>query len=268
MKNLAKKPRIFYIIDFIGIIVLTTLLYILYYIFKSAGKADFSTYPNIFLDFAIRMNNYSNLILSILTFFLVIITAYYAKVTHELLKQTDDNRRFEIKPNLLIKLSNPDFSAVDRRPDMRLFSNKINVMNFGRGPAVGITLTTSVADDNETKGVSQIKDIPVLFPNDSSCEVGVNIHTSQYNLHDYKEDFLRLHVLYEDVERNLYDLRHVYRLVIPPKFDFQEKPFYYLVMKSEELRFRAFEDRISTLESGLFSSTDKVIFSRQPPWKD
>jgi hypothetical protein len=259
MKNLDKKFSISNVIFSVGFVIV---LIILFYVWFKVLGINFSTYLDIFLNFAIKMNNYSNLILSILTFFLVIITANYAKATHELLKLTDDNRRFEIKPNLLINVGSPEF-GVDNR--YRLFSNKINIINYGRGPAVDIKFETSVADDNETNAVCQNRYIPVLLPTDPTCEITVNIHTSQYNLHEYKEDFLRLYVLYEDVERNLYKIRHVYRLVIFPG---QEKPFYYFVMKSEELYVCAFEDRKSIFESILLDRKDKLIFSRQQPWKD
>ncbi|KAB2946441.1 MAG: hypothetical protein OI860_00240 (plasmid) [Candidatus Methanoperedens sp.] len=251
MKNLDKKISISNVIFNVVFVIVSIIIF--YVLFKVSG-INFSTYPDIFLNFAIKMNNYSNLILSILTFFLVIITAYYAKVTHKLLKLTDDNRRFEIKPNLLINVGEPEFS-VDNK--YRILSNKINITNYGRGPAVDIKFKTSVADDNETNAVCQHRDIPILLPTDPTYEVIVNIHTSQYNLHDYKEDFLRLDVLYEDVERNLYKLKHVYRLVI-----IQENPVYF-VMKSEELYFCAFEDRTSIFEGNFLNRKDKLIFSRQ-----
>lgn len=226
------------------------------------------------LQFFLNLNDYGNIILSALTFFLVIVTAFYVWITHEMLDQMVENKKSEIKPMLWIKLGKPEFrEQIIENDTQRFFTSKVEITNYGRGPAIDVNLDIIIPYDEkiETNIPDYIKKqehIRVLFPTEFN-EVEIATDTPPYNINKFKEDFLQLKIIYEDVERNLYSLMHVYRLSI---IGGKEKNYYNFVLKSEELYFRPFADRKYTYEEDIGFQTfgggeDKLIFKRRQAWK-
>lgn len=229
-------------------------------------------------EFALKVNNYGNFVLAVLTFSLVVITAFYAVITYKMLLHMAESRRAEIKPLLWIKLDKPEFKDwnIDKGDDSRHFIlSNIHIANYGKGAAVNITLdyTIPYGWNDEFNRVEPIHtthsdrdNVPVLLPPNDSFQDTLDFHTPRYELEKYKKQFLIIRVLYEDTERNLYKMNQIYNLGI---FSLHSKEMvYYLTLIEEELVFVAFSNRryVGDLdESVMPAEQDKstIIYSRK-----
>jgi hypothetical protein len=229
-------------------------------------------------ELALKVNNYGNFVLAVLTFSLVVITAFYAVITYKMLLHMAENRRAEIKPLLWIKLDKPEFKDRNINKDdgsRHFILSNIHIANYGKGAAVNITIdyTIPYGWNDEFNRVESIHtthrdrdNVPVLLrPNDSFQDT-LDFYTPLYELEKYKKQFLKIRVLYEDTERNLYKMSQIYNLVIIPIY--KKEMGYYLTLVKEELVFVAFSDRryVGDLdESVMPSEEDKstIIYSRK-----
>ncbi|MCH7828231.1 MAG: hypothetical protein IIC75_09735 [Bacteroidetes bacterium] len=228
-------------------------------------------------EIALKLNTYGNFVLAVLTFSLVVITAFYAMITYRMLLHMGESRRAEIKPLLWIKIDKPEFKdGADYEGNSRYFSlSNIHIANYGKGAAVSIRIkyTIPYGWNDEFKRVEPIcethddsDNIPVLLPPNDSFQDTLNILIPCYELDKYKQQFLKIKILYEDTERNLYKMSQIYNLFIFPLSN--EKLGYFLTLNKEELVFIAFSDRryVNDLdESVMPAKEDKstIIYSRK-----
>jgi len=228
-------------------------------------------------EIALKINAYGSFVLAILTFSLVVITAFYAMITYRILLHMTESRSAEIKPLLWIKIDEPEFKdGTDYENNKRCFSlSNIHIANYGKGAAVSIRIeyTIPYGWNDEFKRVEPICEIhndsdsiPVLLPPKDSFQDTLNITTPCYELDKYKQQFLKIKILYEDTERNLYKMSQIYNLFILPLS--KEKLKYFLILNKEELVFIAFSNRryINDLDESVRSSKEDkntIIYSRK-----
>lgn len=235
-----------------------------------------------FRTLVLRINDYTNIILSILTLFLVITTAFYAWATYRMLAEMIESRRSEIRPVLWVELEGPKFDEAslitsNKESTERVFLDKVKIANYGRGPAINTRLKLSIPykDGKDATPVnyiesSPIADLPANFASGSFYESEVRIYTPFYDLNKYKEEFVELTLRYEDVERNLYSMVQFYNLFSFPIS--QEKYHYHWVLKSEDIYLLPFSRRKSVIDEdtsviSFGEGKDKLIFRRRQPWR-
>jgi hypothetical protein len=213
-------------------------------------------------EFLLNLNAYGNLVISILTFFLVLITGFYALVTNKMLSQMREDKQSAIKPALWITVEAPEFHdnrySGNGRKD---FGTSIQIANYGKGAAVGVQTGYTIPDewkkDNMRIGTGSIH--PGLLTPGGVIVESLNIPTMAFDIEHNYPDYLRVKVLYEDTERNLYILEHSYYLAF-----FHSHPKYYLNPESESLHFITFKDRkyLSPSDESLNSDKRIRVFER------
>lgn len=166
------------------------------------------------------LNTYSSFLNVCITFILVVITGFYAFVTHATFNEMLESRRSGIRPLLWIELENSEINYLeDTDENVRQFPFHIKVSNYGRGPAININIIfiipTSRKDPKREEYVqTSVSHIGKLLPTGSSFSKSVCLHTEPYVIKDRDNEFLELSVFYEDVERNLYAIHQFYDVMI------------------------------------------------------
>lgn len=247
----------------LGVILLISLL------FPFLRKLNVRTIPT-------SLNPYSNLILALLTAILVIITGFYARVTHRMLVQMKESRQSLVRPILWANFDNPEFQASDSPGDEhKTFRTKAHISNYGKGAAVNIKTEYRIplAWSDEYKCVMPVStggtgQIPFLLAPGDSFDMSVWLHTKTYDtmsrdLQYLHPTYLTARVLYEDTERNLYQLKQSYYLLRIASFD-----RYYLHIEAESLHVIPFDERKNVWDdSETLPDEGTVIFSRRLPWR-
>ena len=235
-----------------------------------------------FRNLVLQISNYSNLILSILTIFLVITTVFYAWITYRMLVEMMESRSAAIRPILWVDLEKPKFNIIEDASCNKLgtqqFLCMIKLSNYGRGPAINTDITLSIPYQERTDTTpynyvrcTPIASVPTNFAPDSVHESIVDTITNVYDPNKYKEDFLKLTIKHEDIERNLYSIVKFYRLNSFKISDKKEN--YYWVLKGEEIYFIPFSQRKSIYDDikgfEMFGGEGgrKLILRRRQPWK-
>ncbi len=219
---------------------------------------------------ATDLNTFSNLILALLTSVLVGITAFYAVVTNRTLAEMKVARQSKVRPVLWVSVDKPEFKA-SKHPDDndKYFCTKVYVSNFGEEGAINIQVQNTIPHQwsDEYKCVMPISsvgngDIPSVLRLSSSFDITVRIPTKTYNIEDIYPKYLTVRVLYEDKERNLYQMNQSYYLLPAPPTD------HYLHLETESLHFVPLRDRTNVTDNseGL-SSKGISVFNRQKLWK-
>jgi len=208
-----------------------------------------------------NLNAYSNLISSVLTLILVFITGFYAWVTNRMLAQMIEEKQSSVRPMLWVTLEKPEFHESPYPPDdSKYFKTKARIANYGKATAVEVQ--TDYAIPNEWKEgdrfVSRISTShrhPALLTPGNSVEDSLSLPTRIYDFEDLYSDYLRLLVLYEDTERNLYELEQKYYLL----YFHTEPKRHYLHLESESLHFISFKERTRLTASDEHLNSDKRI---------
>lgn len=218
-----------------------------------------------------NLNAYSNLISSVLTLLLVFITGFYAWVTNRMLAQMIEEKQSSVRPHLWVTLENPEFHESPYPPDdSKYFKAKARIANYGKAAAVEVQ--TDYAIPHEWKEgekyagrISTSYRHPALLPPGSSVEDSLSLPTRIFDFESVYPDYLRLIVLYEDTERNLYELEQTYYLL----YFHTEPKRHYLHLESESLYFISFKDRtrLTATDERLNSNKKTRLFRRDKGWK-
>jgi len=96
-----------------------------------------------------RINEYNSFIISILTFFLFLVTAFYAWVTLKMFREQSEHRKVELRPNIFITLSDPKFTNVPS-DNMRTALFHFMLSNFGKGTAINTSIDFNILYDIDT----------------------------------------------------------------------------------------------------------------------
>lgn len=227
-------------------------------------------------EIALEIENYGNFTIAFLTLCLVLTTTFYAVTTYKMLRQMKDTKRLEIQPLLWIKLDQPVFKDFPNDNNLRDFIlPNIYIANYGKGAAVSIRINYIVQFgwSEQLNGIEYTgtthgneENIPVILPPNNSFQDSVILTTLCYDLEKYKVNFLRIRILYEDIERNLYKINQDFSLNTYSMSETEKK--YSLKLKKEELIFIAFANRkyVGDLEQDLRSSNEdenNIIYSRR-----
>lgn len=221
-------------------------------------------------NFLLSLNTYSNLILSVLSLLLVFITAYYARVTSRILAQMIEEKQSSIRPILWVTLEKPTFHESSYSSDTsKYFKTKAHIANYGKGAAVGVRTEYAIPNernegDTFVMPIATGRTHPELLNPGGSIEDAVNLPTRTFNIEHLYPSYLRVRVLYEDTERNLYEMKQSYYLLAAPL----ETIGHYLHLESESLYFIAFNNRTHlTIDECLNSDKMTRLFRRKIPWK-
>jgi hypothetical protein len=217
-----------------------------------------------------NLNTYSNLILSLLTFLLVLITGFYVLVTNQILAQMIEEKQSAIRPIFWVSLDKPKFQESSYPEDESMYFNlKARISNYGKGSAVEVQTTYSIPHewdegDKFAMPVSTSRTHPALLAPGDSIEDTLNISTRIFDIKNIYPDYLRVNVLYEDTERNLYQMQQSYYLLVAPG-----KPtMHYLHLESESLYIISFKNRKHlAIDESLNSDKKTRLFKREKPWK-
>jgi hypothetical protein len=223
-------------------------------------------------NFALRLKVFSDLLLTLLTAILVVITAFYAWITNRILVESKEARRANVRAMLWVSLDNPKFVDMERQSDMKMFELQANVINYGRAAAVSLRMEYSVHShwvDEWREFVSisskvERESIPLLLASGDSFDVDIRIPTSTYGK-DYP-GYLNFIIAYEDTDRNLYEMRQSYYLhsfarTIPTS------DRHALLLETESLQFVPLDRRTFTSDVYKGISNEGItIFDRKFPW--
>jgi hypothetical protein len=191
------------------------------------------------------INAYGNLIISVLTLFLVLITGFYARVTNRILAQMIEEKQSSVRPILWVTLENPEFHESENLPDDRkFFKAKARIANYGKAAAVEIQANYTIPyeweeGDKFVNRISTSRAHPALLTSGNSVEDLLSVSTKILDFEFLYPDYLRVSVLYEDTERNLYELEQSYYLL----YFHTEPKRHYLNLESESLHFITFKHR-------------------------
>jgi len=217
----------------------------------------------VVLRFSTVLNQNSGLLLSILTFILVIVTALYVWITFRMLLSMVRARTKEIRPFLSVDLFKPEVLADETQLSILV---RFKLTNYSAAPAIAthVVLTIPWKKDATTKNEwissEPAQPIPTIFEPGVSCEGNVKFFVYQYTTEEEKSSFLEVEASYEDIERNMYWHREFYDLV-PFKTDNRS---YTWKKRYEELKFLAVENRRFVIDRnrGILRLPDrrKIIF--------
>jgi hypothetical protein len=219
---------------------------------------------------ALVLNTYGNLILAFLTAVLVAITAFYAVVTNRMLAQMKETRQSLVRPVLWVTFDKPEFKEREYPEDMdKYFCTKAHVSNYGKVAAVNIQTGYTIPHkwSDEYKCVmpacsSGRGNIPSLLGPGSSFDITVEISTRTSDIDKIYPKYLAARVVYEDTERNLYEMNQSYYLLPSPPAS------HYLHLETESLHFVPLSDRKNVRDdSESISSTGILVFNRRLGWR-
>ena len=189
-----------------------------------------------------KINDYNNLIVSILTFFLVLVTSFYAWVSLKMFREQSEHRKLELRPNISITVNDPIF-IFDKTQNMRTTSFNFLIINFGKGTALNLTIDFHIPYViNQATGKfeyvnSSYRGQNIFFQSTQSEKGGKTIKSNFYELKKFTEEFLIISLSYEDVQRNIYNLKQYYNL---KRFDNLSNSKSYLFLNKEMLFYTSF----------------------------
>lgn len=205
------------------------------------------------------INEYNSFIIAILTFFLFLVTAFYAWVTLKMFREQSEKIRVELRPNIFIAVSDVKFTT-DPLSNRRTALIYYMLSNFGKGTAIKPSIDFYIMYDIDSL-TSKIEYITYSFRVDPFFQSGhiINkletISTQMYELNKFTEEFLIISLSYEDVQRNIYNLKQYYNLVM---FDINTKPLSTITLSKEMLFFTSFRYRNSS--SSLQDEKKKLLW--------
>jgi hypothetical protein len=196
-----------------------------------------------------KLNDYNSLTIAILTFFLFLVTAFYAWVTLKMFQEQSEQRKVELRPNVFLSVSGPKFT-IDESQNMRTTLFQFNLSNFGKGTAINLSLDFNIPNDinkltNKFEYVSSsYRGLNPFFQSGNKIEGEKEIISNLYELNKFTNEFLIVLISYEDIQRNLYKLEQYYNL---RTFDSKTNPKSYILLNKELLFFTSFRYRNSNL---------------------
>lgn len=194
-----------------------------------------------------KLNDYNSLIIAVLTFFLFLVTAFYAWVTFKMFREQSEQRNVELRPNIFLTVADPKFFE-DESQNMRTATFQFNLSNFGKGTAINISLEFHIPHDIKKKTgefeyvSSSFREINPFFQSGNNIEGEKRIFSNLYALGENIDEFLVVYISYEDIQRNLYHLEQYYKL---RRFDIKKNPKSYISLNKELLFFTSFKYRNS-----------------------
>jgi len=208
------KNYLFYRIrNFIGFILITGLcvyfiVIILYHVFNILMQDAFQQSLN-------KINNLNSLFLAFLTLVLVLVTTFYAWVTFKMFRVQSEQRKLELRPNLIVSVNDPEFT--NEKHKIRITSFPFHISNYGRGPAINTVLEFSIPysrdpNTNEFQHMSSSYRINPFLQSNETHSGTKDMYPDLYELDEINKEFLIVSVIYEDIQRNLYSLKQFYDL--------------------------------------------------------
>jgi len=154
------------------------------------------------------MENYfelTNPAIALLTFALVIITAYYAKVTASMLREMRDTRLAELRPFISYKFQEIVYVDDDKT---RHWKPVVILTNYSSYDAINLEASLSIQRSNkkEDKIVNPIKSKNSILNKDENIALEFHLPTTTFTIPDRIKDFGELEVWFEDRKQNLYIL--------------------------------------------------------------
>jgi len=148
-------------------------------------------------EFAGDLNNYSNLIISLLTLVLVISTVIYVLLTNKMVKETKEAQLMDIRPILKLEFNNIEINEGQK------ISGVINIKNFSKSHILDLELTFKYVSDKI------VNFIPVNhgpFYNNPKIDplASENVGFSELEYSNVEYSF-KVKVTYLDVQRNRYE---------------------------------------------------------------
>lgn len=215
---------------------------------------------------ALDLNLYTNLINASLTAALVVITAIYALITYKTLAQMRESNQSSVRPVLWVTFDKPEFKESEQPGDEhKKFSTKAHISNYGKVAAINVQTSYEIPNygSDEDKYMMRVTShgsgyIPPLLSPGDSFEITVGIYSKTYDVDGAYSKYLIARVIYEDNERNLYEMNQTYYLLPSPPAD------HYLHLETESLYFLPLKERKYVRDSnGGVSSKGVLVFNRQ-----
>lgn len=187
-------------------------IFIIILVFKDIPSQEIT--PNIF-------SKYLNILNSIFTLSLLIVTAIYVYYSKKIVDLTQERSQSELIPKIWIFPEDPVISISNFGSNQTAIEFKIRVYNFGDAPAISSEISFSIPSEHkETNKVSFCKysfdEFPILVEPNSSTEKVKTMHAffPIESIEAYKKSFLYISFHFEDVDRNYHTINQYYDLYI------------------------------------------------------
>jgi hypothetical protein len=161
-------------------------------------------------------------------------------------REQAEHRKIELRPDIIITVNDPIITII---PERRTTEFSFILSNFGKGTALNTSIEFYIPFEIKPSGefeyVTSSYRSQNLFFQFGQYENGKKTFTSQvYELKEYTNEFLIISLTYEDVQRNIYNLKQYYNL---SRFDAAPVTKSYLRLCKEMLFFTSFRYRNSDI---------------------